>query len=152
MAAHIGPISFPPIGRETRPFIILSVAALVFMGGCVAAVVRESLSDRYEGLERSSDDILEIVVRTYGSDGGSLSLTLFIAEPDLLRSQDGVDGRTGRASLEVEGGGTYIIHFPDRERFERTGTDTARTNSMTVPVRAVDGSVVPGRLEVVVVG
>jgi hypothetical protein len=124
----------------------------LFLGGCVIALVREGLSDRNASLERSSVDIIELVVRTYGSDEGPISLSLFISEPGLLLSNSEVEGWTGRASLTVMGSDTFHIHFPDRESFHTADEASSRAERRVVPVSLGDGSVVPGVLEVVVLG
>ncbi len=135
-----------------RPLLVLIVASLVLIGGCVVAVLREKVSDGNEGLKRSSIDIMEVVIGTYGSYGGPISLTLFISEPDLLLSRSELDGRTGRSSLMVNGQDPHHIYFPDEEGFRSGGTTSAKTYSKPIAVNMGDGRVVPGRLEVVIVG
>ncbi|MCU0798056.1 MAG: hypothetical protein MUC62_00080 [Candidatus Thermoplasmatota archaeon] len=135
-----------------NPFLVLIVASLVFIGGCVIAVLREGISDSDEDMTRSSVDILEVVIGTYGSEGGPISLTLFVSEPGLLLSRSELNGRTGRSSLTVVGLDTHHIYFPDEEGFVSTGTSSAKTYEKSVAVSIGDGRVVLGSLEVVIVG
>jgi hypothetical protein len=135
-----------------RPLLIIILGAIVFLGGCTAAVIRESLNDRDRRLAVESADILDLVISTYGSEGGPLSLTSFVYQPDLLLNRSELDGSIGRAIISIQGPDIYRLYFPDEESFGSAGTSTSRTTQKVIAVSMGDGRVVPGRLEVTTVG
>jgi len=124
----------------------LGLAALI--AGCVTAVVRSDRDQREEELSNDADELLNLIITSYGSP----ALWLQELSSDTSGMDTYLDGRSALVRVITMDGDGLEIYLPDRETFQDHQSEDSMTRNKTISVALEDGRIRPGELEVTLNG
>jgi len=146
----------PRIGDRTKevylPWAVLFIGTIVLFAGCAVGVLRERSEERQQEFKNDNRDRIGALIAAYPGDNGGISLSLLLVDPSSLSSVEGFSGRTGKLVLTPMGMDSVILFFPDQATFDNAFSVQQFSSKDTVAVSVESGHVLPGTLEVVLVG
>jgi len=128
---------------------LIALGLVILIAGCAVAVYRNGQAGTEKEKDRQADDIAVLIASDFGSGSGALSMTKLGAG---YQDIDVKDGRSAMIHVETMDGDNITLYLPDKGTFEDNGNKDLSMASKVLPVFTDDGRVVPGKLEVTVVG
>lgn len=136
-------------GENTFAITLMTVGFVILLSGCGIAVYRSGHEDSSKDRDIEAEKVLERVSNSFISGSGALSLSGLDSGYDRI---DMGGGRSAMIKVETMDGSGLTLYLPDKDTFEKKDKGEGNTASRILPVSLDDGTVVPGRLEVVLVG
>ena len=119
------------------------------IAGCGVAVYRNGQSGDVNDRDRQTEDVIRSITSDFSSGSGALSMTRLGTGYDRIEIKD---GRTAMIQVQTMGGDGITLYIPDLDTFESMNGEDTSIRSRFLPVSTDDGMVVPGRLEVTIIG
>ncbi|MBN1389410.1 MAG: hypothetical protein JXA22_02090 [Candidatus Thermoplasmatota archaeon] len=127
----------------------MAAGLVVLLAGCSVAIYRSWHENDGPDRDSEAEDLLTTVSNDFISGSGALSLSRLASGYDRI---DIGDGRSVRIRVETIDGSGLTIYIPDRETFEKKDIGDTTPLIKVLPISMDDGRVIPGRLEVMLVG
>jgi hypothetical protein len=127
---------------------MIALGLIILIAGCGTAIYRDREVEKETELDKDLNDLMREITTEYNSGSGAVSISkLGISNIDLE------NGRSARIRVETMEGEELQIFLPDEETFlERSDNGKGSEIKKTVPVATDDGKVLPGKLEVTLIG
>ncbi|MGA1820334.1 MAG: hypothetical protein ACMUHU_04920 [Thermoplasmatota archaeon] len=122
---------------------------MILIAGCAVAVYRSGQDGAGSGGGNQADDIARSIASDFGSGAGALSMTKLGAG---YQDIEVADGTSVMIRVETMDGDEITLYLPDKATFEKDPNGDMSTVKNALPISTDDGRVVPGKLEVRVVG
>ncbi|MBN1539243.1 MAG: hypothetical protein JW939_03795 [Candidatus Thermoplasmatota archaeon] len=136
-------------GENTFAIALMAAGLVILMAGCGIAIYTNGNEDNLEDRDTEAEKLLETVSNGFVSGSGALSLSRLGSGYDRI---DVGSGRSAMIQVETMDGSGLTLYLPDKSTFERKDDGKGSSASRILPVSLDDGTAVPGRLEVVLVG
>jgi len=128
---------------------MIVLGLLILIAGCAVAVYRNGQAGTENDKDRQAEDIAGRIASDFGSGSGALSMTKLGAGYQDIGVKS---GRSAMIHVETMDGDEITLYLPDKGTFEDNGNKDMSTASRVLPVFTDDGRIIPGNLEVTVVG
>ncbi|MGA1873370.1 MAG: hypothetical protein ACMUHY_06830 [Thermoplasmatota archaeon] len=128
---------------------MIAIGIVVLLAGCGVAVYRSGLEASGSGRDRELEDMVSEITSDFGSGSGALSMTKLGTGYGMIGIKD---GKSAMIFVETMDGDSLTLYIPDKETYEARYGDGSVHTSTKVPISTDDGMVVPGKLEVTLVG
>jgi hypothetical protein len=135
-------------GDNSFALAMIAFGLVILVIGCSVAVYRDREAEKESELDRELMEMVNEITTDFAAGSGALSLTRL--STGTIRIDE---GRSARIMVETMKGDELVIHIPDEGTFQEM-TEDGKSSSMkkSVPVATNDGRVLPGKLEVTLLG
>jgi hypothetical protein len=127
---------------------MIAIGLIILIVGCGTAIYRDQEVEKETELDRDLRNLVREITTDFSSASGSLSISLLGTS-----SIDLEDGRSAKIRVETMEGDELVIFLPDEEAYQKMSDNGKRSEMWrSVPVATNDGKVLPGKLEVTLIG
>ncbi|MGA1793881.1 MAG: hypothetical protein ACMUHM_08020 [Thermoplasmatota archaeon] len=127
---------------------MIALGLVILIAGCAVAVYRSG-QDGTGSEDHQADDIARRITSDFGSGAGALSMTKLGAG---YQNIEVADGKSVMIRVETMDGDEITLYLPDKDTFEENSDKAPSSANSSLPISTDDGRIVPGKLEVKVVG
>jgi hypothetical protein len=133
----------------SRSKLVIASGLIVLIAGLSFGIYSADRNVREARIGDDSMDYSMEIIRTYGSEEGSIHLRSFLSDPHLSAIEKVVSGNPAKVSLTISDGGSYTQYYPSKAEFDVGGIQVTERRYINIDLG--EGSVLPGLLEVTVV-
>jgi hypothetical protein len=127
---------------------MIAIGLIILVAGCGIAIYRDQEVEKETELDRDLRDLVRKVTTEFSSGSGALSISMLGTS-----SIDLKDERSAMIRVETMRGDELVIFLPDEETFQEMSENGKRSDIQRPhPVATDDGKVLPGKLEVTLIG
>jgi hypothetical protein len=133
----------------SRSKLLIASGLIVLIVGSSFGIYSADRNDREARIGDDSTDYSMEIIRTYGSEEGSIHLRSFLSDPDLSGIEKVVSGNPAKVSLTISDGSSYTQYYPSKAEFDGGGIQVTERRYINIDLG--EGSMLPCVMEVTVV-